>query len=94
MAAAMLAVRLTTARTRGTIGLHLLFRSGAVARLQIFADDRTQERARAHAADFEQAHLFFCEPHLRNGIVDDDAQLGMGVNLKRIGTHGCGLEMR
>lgn len=87
MTATMLAIRLTAARPRGTIDLNLIAGGSAVASLQVLANDGTQERARAHGADFEQTHLFSGESHLRDGIVDHDAQLRMVVNLKRIGTH-------
>lgn len=88
VASALLAIRLATAGARAAIDLNLLGALPAIARAQIFADDRAQERARTHRANLEQSHLFLSEPHLRDGIVNDNAQFGMAIDLKRIGTHG------
>lgn len=87
MAAAVLAVRLASARTSRAISGDG-FRAGIASGLQVLAHDRAHERARPHRADFEQPHLLACQAHLRNGIVDHDTKFGMGIDLKRIGNSG------
>ena len=90
MTTAMLAIRLAAAATGNTIGIDRPDVFGALrfrALRQILADDGTQEGRGRHRADLEQAHLFLGEPHLRDRVINDDAQLGMKLNLKRIGAH-------
>jgi hypothetical protein len=53
----------------------------------VFIDDGFQKGARAHRAYFEEANLLASQTHLRDGIVDHHAELGMETNLKRIATH-------
>ena len=85
--AALLTIRLATAHTRGAISLHLLCRSAVFARLKILAHDRAHESARPHRAELEQAHLLLSQAHLRDWIVQNDAELRMGIHLDRVGTH-------
>ena len=86
----MLAIRLATSPTGSTIRIHCLdvldrLRIGALGK--ILAHDGAQERGCRHRADLEQTHLFLREPHLRDRVVNHNAQLGMKLNLKWIGAH-------
>ena len=90
MAAALFAIGFATATTRGAIGFdgaRRLTRWFTRARAQVLADDATHERAGGHGADLEQAHLLAGQTHLRDGIVDHHAELGMKMNLERIAAH-------
>jgi hypothetical protein len=76
MAAAMLAIWLTSARTRRAIclnGHRNPLQLIGTARRKILAHDGAKERARAHWRKFEQAHLFFGQAHLSDRIIDDRA---------------------
>lgn len=90
MPAALFAIRLAAAdasRTIGFDGARALAGSVPGAGAQVLADDATHERARRHRADLEQAHLLTSQAHLRDGVVDHHAQLGMKMNLERIAAH-------
>src|ERR1043165_1044145 len=76
---AMLAIRLATAGTRRAIRGHsrcILTRLLVAAGPEILAHDVAHERAGAHGADFEQTHLLTGETHLRDGVINDHAELG------------------
>ena len=90
MPAALFAIGFATATTCRAIRFdrtRRLTRRFARARAQILADDATHERAGGHRADLEQAHLLAGQAHLRDGIVDHHAELGMKMNLERIAAH-------
>src|SRR5688572_18903522 len=89
---AMLAIRLATQAARRAIRRHsrsVLPRLLVAAGPEILAHDVAHERAGAHGADFEQTHLLTGEAHLRERVVDDHAELGMKMNLKRIAAHNA-----
>lgn len=91
MATALLAIRLAPIRTRAAITGDGCFAGGSnvhAARSQIFADDGTHERAGTHCAELEQTHLLARESHLRNGVINDNAQLGMREDLECVSGHG------
>jgi hypothetical protein len=92
VAAAMLAVRLATAaacRAIGRDGGSILPRLLVAAGAEIFVHDVANEGAGPHGADFEQTHLLTGEAHLRDGVVDHHAELGMKKKLKRIAAHNA-----
>jgi hypothetical protein len=89
---AVLAIRLATAGARRAIGRDsssILPRLFVAAGAEIFAYDVANERAGAHGADFEQTHLLTGETHLRDGVLDHHAELGMKKKLKRIAAHNA-----
>ncbi|HKS56371.1 MAG TPA: hypothetical protein VJS12_13855 [Steroidobacteraceae bacterium] len=92
MTTAMLAIRLAAAGTRRAIrrdSSSILPRLFVAAGAEVFAHDVANERAGAHGADFEQTHLLTGETHLRDGVVDHHAELGMKKKLKRIAAHNA-----
>lgn len=90
MASALLAIGLATINTRGAIGAHGI---GVIVcginrtRRQVLIHDGFHECGGAHRAHFKKTNLFARQTHLRNGIVDHNAELGMETNLKRVNTH-------
>lgn len=92
MATAMLAVGLATTGARRAIcgdSSSILPRLLVAAGAEILAHDVANERAGAHGADFEQTHLLTGEAHLRDGVVDHHAELGMEKKLKHIAAHNA-----
>ncbi len=93
MAAALLAIGLAARAASGTIGGHCLtmlahhfLRAGC----QILVDDSAQKSVCRHGIDLEKPHLIRRHSNLGNGVINDGAQLGVELNLKRIGAHGGG----
>jgi len=97
MTTAMFAIWLAARGAGSAIGSHgvgVIVRRVDRARSQVFIDDSLQECACAHRANFEEANLFAAQSHLRDGVVNDHAQLGMETNLKRISAHEhCTVEL-
>ena len=91
MPAALFAIRLAARGARTAICIQcraMLSRLRIRDRRHVLVDDGTQECGRTHGVDLEQSHLFGREAHLRYRVIDDDAQLGMKMNLECIGAHG------
>ena len=92
MTTAMLAIRLATQPASRAIGRNsrsVLPRLLVAAGPEILAHDVAHEGAGAHGADFEQTHLLTGETHLREGVINDHAELGVEKKLKRIAAHNA-----
>jgi hypothetical protein len=84
MSAALLTIRLATARPSGAIDIDdgLLLDRFFGARHEIFADDLSHEDAGILRAQLEKAHLLASQSHLSDRIKDNHAELGMSKDLK------------
>jgi len=87
---ALFAIRFAAICTRSAISTDrvcIVVSSIDWARSNVLVNDRFHKGAGAHCAHFEETNLFASQTHLRDGIVDHHAELGMETNLKRVATH-------
>jgi hypothetical protein len=87
---ALFAVRFAAIGTRSAVRTHricIVISGVDRTRRNVLINDRFHKGAGAHGTHFEETNLFASQTHLRDGIVDHHAELGMETNLKRIATH-------
>jgi hypothetical protein len=93
MPAAMLAIRLFAARTRGPVRIQddpVLAQQLISADRHVLVYDVPAEGRRAHRIELEQPHLFSRQAELREPVENNDPELRMEGNLERIGGHYTG----
>lgn len=93
MAAAMFAIGLLAAGTRGPVRIQdhpVLAQQLISADRHVLVYDVAAEGRRAHRVELEQPHLFGRQAELREPVEYDDPELRVEGNLERIGGHYTG----